>query len=325
MDHVVGSFFAPQRCVSCKAVWGNIPRFRSEDSRASVARLRPGFNVGGLETRAFTGKLAAFDTACQAATGDAQAMAEPAAELRLTLLRSGRYSLPGALVATTAGGHDITKSEHIPTPAVRRLSLYLRQLETFHAVDRKTVASRELGAALGLSDAQVRKDLAYFGQFGYPGVGYRVDELIARVRSILGTDKMSSVLLVGVGNLGRALLAFRGFEKRGFRIVAAFDNDPAKIGSTVHGQRAFDVQPTSAMSASIQAEAVRVGILSVPAEAAQKVADEMVEAGIRGILNFAPVTLQVVEGVAVSSVDLAVHLEQLLFLQNDALATPIDR
>lgn len=211
------------------------------------------------------------------------------------------------------------KSEHIPTPAVRRLSLYLRQLETFHTIDRRTVSSRDLGEALGLSDAQVRKDLACFGQFGYPGIGYRVGELILRVRQILGTDKVSNVLLVGVGNLGRALLAFRGFLKRGFQIVAAFDNDSAKIGIEIDGARRLRIRPVSDMAAVAEAEAIRVGILSVPAEAAQKVADEMVAAGIRGILNFAPTTLQVSDGVAVSSVDLAVHLEQLLFQQNGAL------
>lgn len=214
----------------------------------------------------------------------------------------------------------MAKSEHIPTPAVRRLSLYLRQLESFHAVDRKTVSSRELGEALGLSDAQVRKDLAYFGQFGHAGIGYRVGELIGRVRAILGTDKMSFVLLVGVGNLGRALLAFRGFERRGFRITAAFDNDHSKIGTVIRGRHRIEVRPISAMRAATESAGIRVGILSVPAEVAQIVADEMVDAGIRGILNFAPVTLQVPAGVAVSSVDLAVHLEQLLFLQNDTLA-----
>lgn len=211
------------------------------------------------------------------------------------------------------------KSEHIPTPAVRRLSLYLRQLEAFHTIDRRTVSSRDLGEALGLSDAQVRKDLACFGQFGHPGIGYRVGELILRVRQILGTDKVSNVLLVGVGNLGRALLAFRGFIKRGFQIVAAFDNDSAKIGIEIDGARRFRIRPVSDMAAVAEAEAIRVGILSVPAGAAQKVADEMVAAGIRGILNFAPTTLQVSGGVAVSSVDLAVHLEQLLFQQNGAL------
>ena len=109
----------------------------------------------------------------------------------------------------------MAKSANIPTPAVRRLSLYLRQLEAFLEADRATVSSRQLGHALGVSDAQVRKDLAYFGQFGYPGVGYRVAELMERVRGILGTDRTSNILLVGAGNVGRALASYRGFLSEG--------------------------------------------------------------------------------------------------------------
>jgi redox-sensing transcriptional repressor len=201
----------------------------------------------------------------------------------------------------------MARVDNIPTRTVRRLSLYLRQLETFHHSDRRTISSKELGAALNLSDAQVRKDLAYFGQFGHPGIGYRVAELIHRVRRILGTDKVSNVLLVGVGNLGRALLAFRGFDQRGFEIVAAFDNDPAKIGLPVNSPHPVHIQPVSEMSETIAARSIRV-------------ADMMVGAGIRGILNFAPVRIQVDPEVAVSSVDLAVQLEQLSFQLNGAVA-----
>src|SRR5262245_62050797 len=111
----------------------------------------------------------------------------------------------------------------IPNPAVRRLVLYLRQLEAFKRRDRRTISSKQLGESLGLTDAQVRKDLAYFGQFGHPGIGYKVDDLIGQVRRILGTDKAWNVLLVGAGNLGRALLAYKGFASKGFRLVAVFD------------------------------------------------------------------------------------------------------
>ena len=203
--------------------------------------------------------------------------------------------------------------DNVPAPAVRRLSLYLRQLEAFDAIDRRTVSSRELGQSLNLSDAQVRKDLAYFGQFGHPGVGYRVGELIQRVRRILGTDKQASVLLVGVGNLGRALASFRGFTKRGFEVVAVFDKDPQKIGQQVVGTRTLKIQSLSDMPAVVKKLGVRLGVLAVPAPAAQAVAEEMVAAGIRGILNFAPVNLQVSPEVSVASVDLGVHLEQLSF------------
>src|SRR5256714_3917816 len=125
------------------------------------------------------------------------------------------------------------RPELIPNPAVRRLSLYLRQLEAFARKDRRTISSKQLGESLGLTDAQVRKDLAYFGQFGHPGIGYRVEDLIARVKHILGTDKTTNVILVGAGNLGRALSAYQGFDSKGFRLVAVFDNDPSKLGKRV--------------------------------------------------------------------------------------------
>src|SRR5580704_13542602 len=111
----------------------------------------------------------------------------------------------------------------VPDPAVKRLSLYLRQLESFRKKNRLTVSSKQLGESLGLTDAQVRKDLAYFGQFGHPGIGYRVDDLVGQVRRILGTDKLWNVVMVGAGNLGRALLAYRGFDAKGFHLVAVFD------------------------------------------------------------------------------------------------------
>ncbi|RME40151.1 MAG: redox-sensing transcriptional repressor Rex [Planctomycetota bacterium] len=211
----------------------------------------------------------------------------------------------------------MSKSPNIPMPAVRRLSLYLRQLERFAAGNRRTVSSRQLGEALGLSDAQVRKDLGYFGQFGQPGVGYRVPELIQRVRRILGTHERSNVLLVGVGNLGRALLSFRGFIGRGFRIVAAFDNDPDKIGQEVGTAHRVRVQPVEEMAETARARSIRLGVLTVPAEAAPQVARAMVSAGVRAILNFAPVTLNLGPEVAVSSVDLTIHLEQLGFHLRD--------
>src|SRR5256886_1512480 len=120
---------------------------------------------------------------------------------------------------------DQSRQEPIPAPAVRRLSLYLRQLESFRKKDRRTISSKQLGESLGLTDAQVRKDFAYFGQFGHPGIGYRVEDLVTQLKRILGTDKTWNVLLVGAGNLGRALLAYKGFDTKGFRIVAVFDAD----------------------------------------------------------------------------------------------------
>jgi redox-sensing transcriptional repressor len=208
---------------------------------------------------------------------------------------------------------DQSRPELIPDPAVKRLSLYLRQLEAFKRKDRRTISSKQLGESLGLTDAQVRKDLAYFGQFGHPGVGYRVDDLIGQVRRILGTDKTWNVLLIGAGNLGRALMAYKGFQNKGFELAAVFDNDPAKIGKKLG---TFTIQPLANLQDCIRTHGIRLAIMTVPAEVAQDVADQLVDAGIRGLLNFAPVSLQLPSHVALNSVDLAVSLEQLSFQVN---------
>src|ERR687889_367746 len=147
-----------------------------------------------------------------------------------------------------------SRNELIPNPAVRRLSLYLRQLESFKRKDRRTISSKQLGESLGLTDAQVRKDFAYFGQFGHPGIGYRVDDLIAQVKRILGTDKTWNVILVGAGNLGRALLAYRGFDQKGFRLTAVFDADAGKIGKR---QASFTIQGLSELAATVREKNIR--------------------------------------------------------------------
>src|SRR4051812_7525180 len=183
-----------------------------------------------------------------------------------------------------------SRPELIPNPAVRRLSLYLRQLESFHKKDRRTISSKQLGESLGLTDAQVRKDLAYFGQFGHPGIGYRVDDLIGQVRRILGTGKTWDVILVGAGNLGRALSAYRGFEAKGFRLAAVLDNDPSKVGKRL-ARSTF--QALWEVPRVIAEHNVRLAILAVPAEHAQGVADQLIDAGVRGLLNFAPVSITV--------------------------------
>lgn len=202
------------------------------------------------------------------------------------------------------------RPESIPNPAVRRLSLYLRQLETFQRGERRTISSKQLGESLGLTDAQVRKDLAYFGQFGHPGIGYKVEDLILQVRKILGTDKTWNVVLVGAGNIGRALSAYRGFGSKGFRVVAVFDNDPGKIGRKLG---AFTIQPLTDVPEVVKKQSVRLAIVAVPADNAQDVADQLIDAGVRGLLNFAPISLSVPQDVAVNTVDMAVQLEQLAF------------
>lgn len=203
-----------------------------------------------------------------------------------------------------------SRPESVPNPAVRRLSLYLRQLEDFERKARRTISSKQLGESLRLTDAQVRKDLAYFGQFGHPGIGYRVQDLIVELRRILGTDKTWSVVLVGAGNIGRAMSGYRGFDRKGFRLVAVFDNDQTKMGRKLGP---FVIQPLTQMAETVRQQSVRLAILAVPADNAQDVADQLIDAGIRGLLNFAPVSLSVPSYVALQTVDMAVQLEQLAF------------
>lgn len=198
----------------------------------------------------------------------------------------------------------------IPDAVINRLSLYLRELQHLVRSGSETTSSSALGDALGFTDAQVRKDLAYFGQFGYPGIGYRCGELIEAIRKILGTDRQWAVGMVGVGNLGRALLGYRGFQQQGFRIVAAFDVDSEKVGTTIDG---VDIYGLAQLSEITRTHKIRLGLIAVPASAAQMVADRLVAAGVEGILNFAPVTITLPETVSLVGVDLAIELEQLSF------------
>jgi redox-sensing transcriptional repressor len=195
--------------------------------------------------------------------------------------------------------------------SVARFSLYLRHLERFHGAGVRTVSSGQLGEALGITDAQVRKDLAYLGNLGHPGVGYPTQEVITALRRKLGIDREWAVAVVGAGNLARALLRYRGFQQQGFRIVALFDSDPGKVGQRVDD---LEVCGPEQMPAVIAATGAELGMLTVPAEAAQPVADALVAAGIRGVLNFAPVVLRLPPHVSLVSVDLTVQLQQLAFL-----------
>lgn len=197
-----------------------------------------------------------------------------------------------------------------PKAVVGRVSLYLRQLEVFQRQGQTTVSSSQLGAALSIHDAQVRKDFAFFGQFGYPGIGYRIEELIPAIRRILGIDHVWPTAMVGLGNLGRALIKYRGFRGRGFQIRALFDNDPRKLGQLFDG---LVVRPLDELAVVTSELGIRLAILTVPAEAAQAVTNQIIEAGIHGILNFAPTTLTVPEDVCVLAVDLSIQLEHLAY------------
>ena len=198
----------------------------------------------------------------------------------------------------------------IPKAAASRISLYLRHLESQRELGETTTSSQQLGQALGVTAAQVRKDLGYFGQFGSPGVGYKISHLIPQMKKILGTDRTWRVALVGIGNLGSALLEYRGFENQGFSFAALFDSNPELIGTKVESLKIRDPKEIATV---VHARDIELGVIAVPADSAQEVANRLVEAGISGIFNFAPVVLNVPEGIGYVSIDLAVQLEQLSF------------
>ncbi len=198
----------------------------------------------------------------------------------------------------------------IPRPTARRLSLYLRELTSRLEQGELTVNSKALGRTLGLTDAQVRKDLAIFGQFGHPGRGYTIAQLIESLRRIMGRDRNWRVCVIGAGNIGRALASYERFTSEGFTIAAIFDNDGSLGTREVGG---LTVLPMSKLAKTIASERIRLGIIAVPRESAQQVADALVAAGVEGILNFAPRRIEVREGIGIVSVDFTVALEQLTF------------
>jgi redox-sensing transcriptional repressor len=216
---------------------------------------------------------------------------------------------------------ELPSDAAVPKVVVSRLSLYLRELQRLEAAGQQTISSGQLGTLLGFSDAQVRKDLGFFGQFGYPGVGYRCDELIRAMRDILGTNQPWNVVMVGAGNLGQALLGYRGFGRQNFTIVAAFDTDPVKVGQVIQG---LTILPLEQLADTVREQHVRLGMIVVPADRAQEAADRLVAAGVEGIVNFAPVTLVLPPHVQNVGVDLAIELEQLSFAVTSKLSKPAE-
>ena len=198
----------------------------------------------------------------------------------------------------------------IPRKTVYRLSLYYRALQRLKANKIETVSSAALSKAAGVKPTQLRKDLAYFGQFGTRGLGYNVLALSARLTEALGTTHLQPVILVGAGRLGSALLRYGGFAKEGFEVVAAFDLDVSRRRARDLGVR---VLPMTAIAEFIRANRIKMAILTVPGTVAQEVANELVTAGILAILNFAPIILQVPDNVFVNNVDLAIELENLSY------------
>ena len=198
----------------------------------------------------------------------------------------------------------------IAESTVRRLSLYLRFLEEFEAQGIRTVSSNALAQRGGTTSAQVRKDLSFFGSFGKRGLGYAVPELAATLRDILGLRDEYRVAVIGAGKIGSALVQYRGFQQRGFHVVLVYDHDPAKVGTEWNGVTVRDV---ASLERDLADQPVDIAILATPGEAAQPVAERLARAGVKAILNFAPVQLVVPEDVAVKNVNMALELETLSY------------
>ncbi len=198
----------------------------------------------------------------------------------------------------------------IPDIIIGRLPIYLRALQ--HMADNgvQTTSSQELGESVGISAAQIRKDISQFGEFGKQGTGYRISFLMEKLRDILKIDRIWDVALVGAGELGHALANYPGFVNRGFRISMVFDNDPARIG-TQAGE--FVVQDSRELVTTIRASGVKVAMLTVPAASAQEVANRLVEAGVKAILNYAPISLTTPGDVRVQHIDPATHLQRMTY------------
>jgi redox-sensing transcriptional repressor len=200
----------------------------------------------------------------------------------------------------------------IPDIVIGRLPVYLRALNFLVAEGRQITSSQELGDRLGISSAQIRKDLSHFGEFGKQGTGYDITFLHKQLSEILKVDRMWNVALVGAGNLGKAVADYPGFAGKGFNITVIFDNEPTKIGQ-VMGVNNVKVQPAEELAATIREHGIVVGIIATPAEFAQVTARTMIDAGVKAILNYAPITIMVPAGVRVQYIDPVVGLQRMTY------------
>lgn len=214
------------------------------------------------------------------------------------------------------------KSEKISELTTSRLSVYLRCLNTLHAAGIKTISSQALAEQFHLNSAQIRKDLGYFGEFGVRGVGYYVEDLRDHITNILGLDRPHRVGIVGAGRLGTALANYNGFGKSNFSVVALFDNDRQKIGKRIGDARIL-VHDADELAKIIRDESIDVMVIAVPAKAAQRVLNPIMSAGIKAVLNFAPVPLNSRKGVKVKTVDLTTSLESLSYFLAQPPATKV--
>lgn len=201
-------------------------------------------------------------------------------------------------------------AEKIPDIIIGRLPVYLRALQRMADNGIKTTSSQELGEHVGISAAQIRKDISQFGEFGKQGTGYSIAYLLDKLREILKVDRIWDVALIGAGDIGHALANYQGFQNRGFRIVAIFDNNKEKIGEKVGD---FVVQDTDKIVETIKSASIKIAMLTVPAAAAQSVADKLVQAGVKAILNYAPISLNVPNNVKVQYIDPSTHLQRMTY------------
>jgi redox-sensing transcriptional repressor len=208
------------------------------------------------------------------------------------------------------GGKRNMKTLKISEAVVRRLPVYLRYLNELSKKNVNTVSSQDLGQKLDLNPAQIRKDLAYFGEFGKKGIGYDVDYLIEKIRQILKLDKVIPVALVGAGNLGRALCNYNAYLKDNMKIVVVFDSHDSKIGESINNLK---VKPMKELKDAIKDLHVRIGIITVPAFEAQNVANQFVEGGVEAILNFAPIIIKVPNEIRVHHADFTTELQSLAY------------
>ena len=198
----------------------------------------------------------------------------------------------------------------VPDIVIGRLPIYLRALTHLLDAGQEFTSSQELGQILGIGSAQIRKDLSHFGEFGKQGTGYEISYLRDQISRILHVDRDWPVALVGFGDLGQAIAHYGGFASKGFQIKAIFDSDTAKVGQVVNG---IPVQDYKQLSRGIAKQRIKMGIIAVPASAAQEVADKLIEAGVRAILNYAPITLNVPDYVRVQYIDPVIHLQTMAY------------
>lgn len=201
-------------------------------------------------------------------------------------------------------------ADKIPDIIIGRLPIYLRALQRLAEKNVQTTSSQELGQIIGISAAQIRKDISQFGEFGKQGTGYSIQFLIERLQVILKVNRVWDMIIVGMGDMGHALARYNGFGDRGFRVNMLFDNDPKKIGQMVN---TLEILGIDGMSELIRDAKVKIAILAVPASEAQAVADQLVKAGIKSILNYAPLHLNVPKGVHVQHIDPATHLQRMTY------------